>query len=179
MREKAAHGWGPISCGYRLELDSDGGEELLDVGPDGLEVVDGLDVERDVERVDGCGGDVGDRRFDLTEESAESGDDGGCNGERFAGSGEPLEGVLRSDFDAFFNADEDVCHDEDSSFRPGAESGGGLMRRDYEFVRRASPMTRGCGHRVAAAEPKTERPRTQVSVPHEEAFQGLNFLAYF
>jgi hypothetical protein len=46
---------------------------------------------------------------------------------------------------------------------------------ELEFVRRASPVNRGCGHRVAAAEPKNRKPRTRVSVPHEEAPRVINF----
>ena len=36
---------------FASELDAEGGEELLDIGPDGLEVLGGLDVDADVEWV--------------------------------------------------------------------------------------------------------------------------------
>ena len=101
-------------CVVCLELHSERGEERLDVGPDGLEVSCGLNIESNIQRVGGSSGELGKRFFDSGDQGGESGYDMRSSLERLVGAGQPLEDVLGSDFDSFFDIDQDVCHRDDS-----------------------------------------------------------------
>lgn len=104
---------------FASELDAEGGEELLDIGPDGLEVLGGLDVDADVERVCRGGCQVADGLVEGADEGSQGGDDGGCGLEGAVCAGDPLEGVLGPDLNALFNAYENACHDNSLSVREG------------------------------------------------------------
>src|SRR5579863_88312 len=94
----------------RLEFDAEGAKEGLHVRPDGAEVGDGLEIERDVEWVGGGAGELGERFFDRSDECGEGGDDLWRGVEGLVGAGEPFERVFGGDFDSFFNVDENVGH---------------------------------------------------------------------
>src|ERR1700739_3848046 len=100
----------------RLELHAEAGEKRLDVGPDGFEVVCRLNVERDIQGVGGGAGELGNRLLDCGDQCGKCGHDLRCGFESLFGALWPLEDVLSSDFDSFFDIYQDVCHRDDSLF---------------------------------------------------------------
>jgi hypothetical protein len=132
-------GWGAQGVsrlGVFLELHAEGGEKCFDFGPRGLEVVRGLKIESDIEGVGGGACEFGDRLFDCDDQSSECSDDLRRSFERLVGAGEPLQGVLGSDFDSLFDIYQYVCHRDVSLFLVGGQAGLRRARR-HDFAARS------------------------------------------
>jgi hypothetical protein len=106
---RAASGWKrPCfsgSPGCLLELHAQSSQEGFYVRPDGLEVRGGLNIQRDVQGIGDCAGELGQRPIHCADERGQSGDHAGGCGKRSLRFAQPFQGVCCANFDSLYAGD--------------------------------------------------------------------------